>query len=89
MSEKVGPKEMALAAALLDEASESYSNHGCNDWEFPADWTRAEKVAFVRAWHEWNGDPEEFDEKHLSLPDYAVMSFLADRLRTSTPTQGE
>jgi len=38
-------------------------------------------VQFVREFHDYNGDPEQFDESHLHLPDYAVMGFLAYKLR--------
>jgi hypothetical protein len=33
-----------------------------------------------KEYHEWNGDPEEFNPRFLALHDYAVMSFLAHKL---------
>lgn len=85
-------KEIKIAALLLKEASEEYSNHGCNELsdEFisEADLTDEEKINFVREFHKWNGDlnwqlsefgeitPNRFD----SLPDSALMHFLADKL---------
>lgn len=64
-----------LAAQLLETASERFTNHGCNDFDprcDPQDW-----LDFVKAYHDWNGDPEEFDPSQPHLPDWAVMSFLA------------
>lgn len=74
-------KENALAAQMLEMASKSYSNHGCNDWDWPEDWSIKERQDFTKAYHEWNGDPEEFDPKFLNLPDFAVMGFLAAKLK--------
>lgn len=82
------PKEMHLAATLLQLAGEHYSNHGCNDWDFPADWTMDEQRAFVREYHEYNGDPQEYDPHFLHLSDSAVMGFLAHKLRRSENPEG-
>lgn len=79
--DKMNQKENALAAQMLKMASESYSNHGCNDWDWPEDWGIKERQDFTKAYHEWNGNPEEFDPKFLSLPDFAVMAFLAAKLK--------
>lgn len=75
-------KERMLAAVMLDMASDKFSSHGCNDWEFPNSWTKEEKIAFLRGYHAWNGDPEEeFSERYLHISDFAVMSFLAHKIR--------
>jgi hypothetical protein len=66
-----------LCGQLLRQASEEFSNHGCNDWNFPPDWTLEERQEFVKAMHEDNGSPEEYDPEHLHVPDWWVMSFLA------------
>lgn len=73
-------KELTLASKMLEDAAEVYSNHGCNDWSFPLDWTKKEREEFVRGYHEWNGDPENFDSLRLHLTDSAVMSYLAHLL---------
>lgn len=73
-------KELELAASLLREASEEFEHHGCNDWEFPADWSLAERQKFVLEYYTWNGDPENFEPDFLELPDFAVMDFLAHKL---------
>lgn len=73
-------KEKRLAAQFLAEAADQYGNHSCNDWDFPHDWTAEERTEFCRACHAWNATPQDFDPKHLHLPDFAVMSYLASAL---------
>lgn len=73
-------KELKLAVSFLQEASHEYNSHCCNDWEFPSNWSKKEKIQFVKEYHQYNGDPEEFNLKHLYLPDFAAMSFLAHKL---------
>jgi hypothetical protein len=74
--------EKTLISNLLKLASEEFSNHGCNDVEedFWQGWTKEERQSFVKEYHEWNGDPDEYDENFLNLPDYAIMKFLAYKL---------
>ena len=76
-------KQFKLAADLLDIASEEFSNHVCNDIpdEIYRGWTIKERQSFVKEYHEWNGDPKEYDPDHIYLPDWAVMSFLAHKLK--------
>ena len=78
--------ERELAASMLEIAAEKFSNHGCNDVEESlfGGWTLEQRQEFARQYHEWNGDPEEYDPKYFHLPDWAIMSFLADRLRYET-----
>ena len=77
----MNPKWLSVAAEMLDLASEEFSNHGCCDWEFPADWTLSDKQELVEAMHEDNGSPEEYNPNYLSVPDWWVMCFLASRLQ--------
>ena len=84
--ERMNKKELLLAAKMLDMYSKSLGNNTCNDFDFPSNWTEDEKKSFVFDYHEWNGDPEEFSEKHLSLPDFAISSFLAVKLDNTEPT---
>lgn len=74
-------KWLKLAGKLLEKASEEFSNHGCNDWKFPVDWTVEERREIVKKMYEENGDPENYDPKHLHVPDWWIMSFLADQLK--------
>ena len=81
-------KERIMAAWLMERASEEFSNHGCNDlpgsFILETQLTDEEKVQFVRDYIKWNEhrlgenvEPEDFD----LLPDWAVMDFLAYKLR--------
>jgi len=78
-------KEKMLASKMLDAASDEFGNHGCNDVKESLydGWTIEERRAFVKEYREWNGDPQEYDENFLHLPDYAIMSFLAYKLKNS------
>lgn len=78
-------KENKLASYFLELASDEFGNHGCNDvedevWE---NWTLEERQKFIKEYHEWNGDPEEYDENYLHLPDFAIMSFLSHKLNST------
>lgn len=72
---------LKLAGELLEEAADTYSNHTCNDWDWPEGWTDDQKREIVKAMHEDNGDPEEYNPKQLDVPDWWVMGFLADQLK--------
>jgi hypothetical protein len=80
----VRDKWLRLAAEFLEKAADKFSSHGCNDWEFPANWDDAEKRGFIKAIHEDNGDPENFDPDNLHIPDWLAMSFLASWLGAKT-----
>ncbi len=75
-------KEKQLASYWLSRASELYSNHGCNDVEEKVwkGWTTEERRQFVKEYHEYNGDPEEYDPNDLHLPDFAIISWLAYKI---------
>lgn len=71
-------KELSLLIPFLDDYEQQLSNN----WEFPENWSIEEKRAFVKAYHDYNGDPHEYDENDLTLPDFAVVAFLASKLLT-------
>ncbi len=75
-------KEKILASKMLKLASNEFGNHSCNDVKDSLydEWTTEERKQFVKEYHEWNGDPEEYNENFLHLPDFAIMNFLADKL---------
>lgn len=76
-------KEKQLLANWLDKASDVYGNHVCNDVEESVwdGWTKEERYQFVKEYHEWNGDDDENNTEFLHLPDFAIMKFLAYKLR--------
>ena len=73
-------KEKKLASVMLDLLSHILSNRSCNDFDFPESWSKSDILNFVKEYHEWNGDPEEFDEEYLHLPDFCVASLLSVKL---------
>lgn len=73
-------KESVLVKYFLEDYSSRLGNDGCNDWDFPKDWSVREKEEFVKHYHAWNGDPEEYNPKRLNLPNFAVVSFLAYKM---------
>lgn len=80
----MGKHEKQLTAKFLELAAGEFSNHGCNDVDedFFEGWTKDQRQEFCKEWHEWNGDPDEYDPEWLSLPDYAIMDFLASKIRS-------
>ncbi len=80
-------KEISLVKSFLKEYADIVSNDCCNDWSFPDDWTQSEKERFVKQYHAWNGDPEEFNPNRLNLPNFAVASFLAFRIGNEKPSE--
>ena len=76
----INNKELKLILGFLNQLSDKLSNAGCNDWEFPSDWTDIEKLEFVKGFHDWNGDPEEFDSDNLVVSDFCVVMYLASKL---------
>jgi hypothetical protein len=83
-SKKMDDKIIGLVAKLLDMASDVFANHTCND--LPDDFydgiPESEIVELHRAYHNWNGDPEEFNPDCVGyLGDSALMAFFAGVLR--------
>jgi hypothetical protein len=83
----------AVAAGMLRSASSQFSSHSCNDWEWPADWSQAERVALFAAMLCHNvgrteNDLTQQDREDIEgmcrgkygPPDWWVMRFLADAL---------
>ncbi len=77
-------KERILAADLMQLASEEFGDHGCNDLDDKLfeKWSKEEIQQLTKEYHDFNGDPEEYNPNHLYLPDFAVMAYLANKLRT-------
>lgn len=75
--------QLKLTAALLDLASEQFSNHGCNDLqkELVELLSQKEWDKLNQEYHNWNGDPEEYRPGTILNCDWAWMSFMAEKLR--------
>jgi len=73
-----------LIAKLLEMASDDFDNHGCNDlyddfWEGVSE---EEKQDLYKEYHEWNGDPEEYDPNHVDyLGDSSLMRYFSEKLK--------
>lgn len=78
--------ELKLASLLLDKASKEFGRHGCNDVDknFYSGWSIEERKKFVKEYHDYNGDPEEYDENFLHIPDFALMGYLSHKLGNIT-----
>lgn len=77
---------LARAANFLDKYSDELGNNGCNDFDmekFMPD--HLERWNFIEDYHEWNGDRQEWAsegrDRPLSLPDFAVVAYIAYLLR--------
>lgn len=78
---------MQIASMLLSISADTFSNHGCNDFELP---NSQESVDFLNAIERWNVGPgEEPEQVHVFDPlrktiytyDWLVMRYLASRLK--------
>jgi len=80
---KMTKNELILSSNILKIASDVFGSHRCNDVneELYKNWTAGERKVFVKDYHDWNGDPEEYDENHLHLMDFSIMDFLAHKLQ--------
>jgi hypothetical protein len=88
---RINPKWLRLAGELLELASEKFSNKGCNDWDWPADFTDEDRQKMAAAMVAGNvgksvsqltadETAEVADLARRGPPDWWVMSFLAKRL---------
>jgi len=70
--------ERKIAAHFLKLAADQFSNHGCNDFDLTTIVPdQAERDKLVRAYFEWNGDPESYYESRGRQGDYRLMDFMA------------
>jgi len=75
-------KEKKLAAYFLRLASDSYSNHGCNDLDSEAiaaaNFTPEESAQFGIDFENWNSEGRDEPSRFENMMDWAVMAFLAE-----------
>ncbi len=87
----INPKWLALAAEMLDLASEQLSANGCNDWQWPDDWTTVDRHRFALALVRDNNprmseeavdlEATAFANRNYGPPDWWVCCFLAHVLK--------
>lgn len=78
-------QEMQIASNLLEIASDTFSNHGCNDFELPNTQETIDLLNAMEKWSAHGGEPEEvhvFDplRKTVCTYDWLLMKYLAARL---------
>lgn len=80
--------EAKLAAALLEMASETYSNHGCNDFDVVSaiGITNKESKELWKKLTKWNGGNDEIGSGPIHI-DWILMSYLASRLQEESEGQ--
>jgi len=86
------PAQLKTAAALLEIASRSFSNHGCNDFRLRTeakltDEEAREIIAGLNSLPDFKDDPIPLDTKYTY--DWLLMSYLAKVLREHLPSPPE
>jgi hypothetical protein len=87
--------EAKVLVALLELASDQFSNHGCNDFELAKcipDLEERRKL--MKSYNDYNGSPEDFeyDDEHGSKfeieSDAGLMGYLMDRVKEQLEREG-
>lgn len=75
--------EKIIAAKFLEEASNAFSYHGCNDVssEFYEGISKEEVEKLTTDYNHWNSTDRYDDCEPYHVPDFALMSFLAHKLK--------
>lgn len=63
-------EEQELFIENLEFLNDCVSKRGCNDYEMPKDFTKFELDKINQEFHDFNGDPEEYD----STDDFSIVS---------------
>lgn len=77
--------ELRLVAALLEMASNEFSNHGCNDFRWPAWFPESERATLVRDMAVDNRSDaaevedmvQDYSMSEYAPPDWWLMTYLA------------
>jgi len=79
--------EARLLIELLDLASDSFSNHGCNDFDLTKSVPDLEdRRALMKSYNDYNGSPEDLEDneahgsQHGLHMDSAIMGYLSHRI---------
>lgn len=79
----MSPALKKLAAQMLSDASDEYSNHGCNDWQWPADLSAEDRRALsdaVNAQSHADDRRDHTTNRKFGPPDWCVMIALSELL---------
>lgn len=71
-------KEQEMFIELLDYLSDCVSRRGCNDYEMPNDFSKFELDKINREYHDFNGDPEEYDpsDDFSTTFDFIILYYI-------------
>jgi len=65
--------EARLLVELLDLAADSFSNHGCNDFDLTKSAPDLEdRRALMKSYNDYNGFPEDFEDDELRGSQYEL-----------------
>ena len=90
------PKEQQLLVKYLKNLEELLSSRCCDDHDPKtlADWSSEEIKELVHSFHQFNGDPEEFDPDHEysakspTLQDSSILYTLRRKLESEMTSAG-
>ena len=71
---------LLLASKLLDQASEQFSNHGCNDLDKEVLEAITDEVKLtegIRNWCDDDGYPESINQ----VADWTLMDYISEKLK--------
>jgi len=71
---------LLIASKLLDQASEQFSNHGCNDLDeevLKAITNKEELTKDIRNWFDDDGHPENINQ----VADWTLMDYISEKLK--------
>lgn len=74
-----------MISKLLEMAGDKFSNHGCNDLpdDFFEGMDKDDIKELYQEYHNWNGDPEEYESDKLGyLGDDSLMFFFSEYIKT-------
>jgi len=82
-------KHLKLIIDFLEEHSEALGNNGCNDWNFPKDWTQKDIAGFLKVFSHANcpsnpkGDGEDYSDNLNGryLVDFCAVATLVYLLK--------
>ena len=80
MGNEMKTEDWKVIAAMLDLAGDSFSNKVCDDYDLDEPLPDVEdRRSLMQRYHEWNGDPEEFDpeDDYLIVSAASLMNFFA------------
>lgn len=86
VAEKLQPVHYQLITDMLEDYSNIIGNRCCNDWGFPRSWPEYQKQEFCKLYHYYNGDPEEYSDDYLCIPDFAAVYTLKRMIESHIKT---